>query len=100
MGTNYFNSLPLRVQLEELSKCRFMQAEEFAEGVDYIRGKKIVIVGCGANQLGPKPSRPDLDVSYALRPEASPRSANPSGAPWRTAFAWALTMSRFPMPTS
>ena len=41
MGTNYFNSLPLRVQLEELSKCRFMQAEEFAEGVDYIRGKKL-----------------------------------------------------------
>ena len=51
MGTNYFNSLPLRVQLEELSKCRFMQAEEFAEGVDYIRGKKIVIVGCGAQGL-------------------------------------------------
>ena len=27
---NYFNTLPLRVQLEELAKCRFMEAEEFA----------------------------------------------------------------------
>ena len=41
MGTNYFNTLPLRLQLEELGKCRFMQADEFSEGVDYIRGKKI-----------------------------------------------------------
>ena len=24
MGTNYFNTLPLRLQLEELGKCRFM----------------------------------------------------------------------------
>ena len=72
MGTNYFNSLPLRVQLEELSKCRFMQAEEFAEGVDYIRGKKIVIVGCGAQGLNQGLNLRDsgLDVSYALRPEA------------------------------
>jgi len=23
MGTNYFNTLPLRLQLEELSQCRF-----------------------------------------------------------------------------
>ena len=72
MGTNYFNSLPLRVQLEELSKCRFMQAEEFAEGVDYIRGKKIVIVGCGAQGLNQGLNLRDsgFDVSYALRPEA------------------------------
>ena len=31
MGTNYFNTLPLRLQLEELGKCRFMEAEEFAD---------------------------------------------------------------------
>ncbi|MFT5550202.1 MAG: ketol-acid reductoisomerase, partial [Candidatus Azotimanducaceae bacterium] len=48
MRENYFNTLPLRLQLEELAKCRFMGKDEFADGVDYIRGKKIVIVGCGA----------------------------------------------------
>ena len=66
---NYFNTLPLRLQLEELGKCRFMEAEEFAEGVDYIRSKKIVIVGCGAQGLNQGLNLRDsgLDVSYALR---------------------------------
>ena len=49
--SNYFNTLPLRVQLEELGKCRFMEPEEFANGVDAIKDKKIVIVGCGAQGL-------------------------------------------------
>ena len=30
---NYFNGLPLRLQLDELGTCRFMQASEFAAGV-------------------------------------------------------------------
>ena len=51
MGQNYFNTLPLRLQLEELGKCRFMGSEEFANGCDYLKGKKIVIVGCGAQGL-------------------------------------------------
>ncbi|MEM7254265.1 MAG: ketol-acid reductoisomerase [Pseudomonadota bacterium] len=84
---NYFNTLPLRLQLEELAKCRFMEAEEFAEGVDYIRGKKIVIVGCGAQGLNQGLNLRDsgLDVSYALRAEAiaekrqSYRSATENG---------------------
>ena len=50
MGQNYFNTLPLRLQLEELGKCRFMDVSEF-EGVDKLKGKKIVIVGCGAQGL-------------------------------------------------
>jgi ketol-acid reductoisomerase len=72
MGTNYFNTLPLRLQLEELGKCRFMEAEEFSDGVEYIRGKKIVIVGCGAQGLNQGLNLRDsgLDVSYTLRPEA------------------------------
>lgn len=72
MGQNYFNTLPLRVQLEELSKCRFMEPEEFSEGVDYIRGKKIVIIGCGAQGLNQGLNLRDsgLDVSYALRQAA------------------------------
>ncbi len=72
MGENYFNSLPLRLQLEELAKCRFMQADEFADGVNYIKGKKIVIVGCGAQGLNQGLNLRDsgLDVSYALRQAA------------------------------
>jgi len=72
MGQNYFNSLPLRLQLEELGKCRFMGSDEFADGVDYIKGKKIVIVGCGAQGLNQGLNLRDsgLDVSYALREAA------------------------------
>lgn len=69
---NYFNTLPLRLQLEELGKCRFMQQSEFADGCDYIKGKKIVIVGCGAQGLNQGLCLRDsgLDVSYALREAA------------------------------
>ena len=71
MGTNYFNTLPLRRQIEELSQCRFMDASEF-NGVEYLKGKKIVIVGCGAQGLNQGLNLRDsgLDVSYALRQEA------------------------------
>jgi len=71
MATNYFNSLPLRRQIGELSKCRFMDASEF-NGVDYLKGKKIVIVGCGAQGLNQGLNLRDsgLDVTYALRQEA------------------------------
>ncbi|MBF0202578.1 MAG: ketol-acid reductoisomerase, partial [Desulfamplus sp.] len=47
MSQNYFNTLPLRVQLEELGRCRFMDQSEF-NGVDALEEKKIVIVGCGS----------------------------------------------------
>ena len=72
MGQNYFNTLPLRLQLEELGKCRFMQAAEFADGCNYLKGKKIVIVGCGSQGLNQGLNLRDsgLDVSYALRAEA------------------------------
>ena len=48
---NYFNTLPLRMQLAELAKCRFMHLDEFTEGVDALMGKKIVVIGCGAQGL-------------------------------------------------
>ena len=72
MGQNYFNTLPLRLQLEELGKCRFMQREEFADGCNYLKGRKIVIVGCGAQGLNQGLNLRDsgLDVSYALRDNA------------------------------
>ncbi len=42
---NYFNTLPLRLQLEELGKCRFMDSLEFANGVDKLKGKKNCCAG-------------------------------------------------------
>lgn len=72
MGQNYFNTLPLRRQLQELGSCRFMDASEFAGGCEYVKGKKIVIVGCGAQGLNQGLNMRDsgLDVSYTLRSEA------------------------------
>ncbi len=71
MGDNYFNTLPMRLQLAELSKCRFMDVSEFS-GVTALKGKKIVIVGCGAQGLHQGLNLRDsgLDVSYALRDAA------------------------------
>ncbi|NNK92738.1 MAG: ketol-acid reductoisomerase, partial [Desulfobacterales bacterium] len=71
MAENYFNSLPLRRQIEELSQCRFMETDEF-NGVEALRGKKIVIIGCGAQGLNQGLNLRDsgLDVSYALRDTA------------------------------
>ncbi|PTM07875.1 MAG: ketol-acid reductoisomerase [Bacteroidetes bacterium] len=67
--SNYFNTLPLRVQLEQLGKCRFMDASEFEDGVNALKGKKIVIVGCGAQGLNQGLNMRDsgLDISYTLR---------------------------------
>lgn len=72
MGQNYFNSLPFRRQIEELGQCRFMARDEFANGCDYLKGKKVVIVGCGAQGLNQGLNMRDsgLDISYALRADA------------------------------
>lgn len=69
---NYFNTLSLRQQLDQLGRCRFMQREEFASGCDFLKGKKIVIVGCGAQGLNQGLNMRDsgLDVAYALRQAA------------------------------
>ncbi len=66
---NYFNTLSLRDQLAQLGKCRFMEADEFSEGVEVLKGKKVVIVGCGAQGLNQGLNMRDsgLDISYALR---------------------------------
>ncbi len=66
---NYFNTLPLRLQLEQLGKCDFMDDSEFADGVKKLEGKKIVVLGCGAQGLAQGLNMRDsgLDISYALR---------------------------------
>ena len=68
MGQNYFNSLSFSRKLQELGTCYFMDNSEF-EGVEYLKGKKIVVVGCGAQGLNQGLNMRDsgLDVSYALR---------------------------------
>ena len=67
--TNYFNTLPLRLQLEQLGICDFMNQSEFTDGVKALKGKKIVIIGCGAQGLNQGLNMRDsgLDISYALR---------------------------------
>ncbi|MFK7893055.1 MAG: ketol-acid reductoisomerase [Granulosicoccus sp.] len=72
MSENYFNTLSLREQLAQLGKCRFMHLDEFADGVTALKGKKMVVIGCGAQGLNQGLNLRDsgLDVSYALRAEA------------------------------
>ena len=69
---NYFNTLPLRLQLEQLGKCRFMDGSEFSEGVGKLKGKSVVIVGCGAQGLNQGLNMRDsgLNIAYALRDAA------------------------------
>ena len=66
---NYFNTLSLRDQLTQLGKCDFMNASEFKNGTKALEGKKIVIIGCGAQGLNQGLNMRDsgLDVSYTLR---------------------------------
>jgi len=69
---NYFNNLSLRDQLKQLGQCRFMESHEFSEGVAALKGKKIVIIGCGAQGLNQGLNMRDsgLDIAYTLRPKA------------------------------
>ena len=69
---NYFNTLSLRDQLKQLGQCRFMESHEFSEGVAALKGKKIVIIGCGAQGLNQGLNMRDsgLDIAYTLRPKA------------------------------
>ena len=69
---NYFNQLSIREQQLELGKCRLMNKSEFSEGINCLIGKKIVIIGCGAQGLNQGLNMRDsgLDISYALRDSA------------------------------
>jgi len=69
---NYFNTLSLREQLAQLGKCEFMDPAEFSDGVAYLKGKKIVVIGCGSQGLNQGLNLRDsgLDVAYALRESA------------------------------
>lgn len=70
--SNYFNTLTMAQKLDQLGRCRFMERGEFSDGVKKLQGKKVVIVGCGAQGLNQGLNMRDsgLDVSYALRQSA------------------------------
>jgi len=80
---NYFNSLPLREQLTQLGKCRFMKRNEFSDECNFIKDWNIVIVGCGAQGLNQGLNMRDsgLNISYALRANAIEEQ--------RQSFKWA-----------
>ena len=78
---NYFNTLNLRQQLAQLGKCRFMARDEFADGASYLQGKKVVIVGCGAQGL-------NQGLKKRLLKSALPGVKRP-----KTASKWAPTKS-------
>ena len=66
---NYFNQISLAEKLHQLGKCRFMGLSEFEKGISVLKGKKIVIVGCGAQGLNQGLNMRDsgLEISYTLR---------------------------------
>ena len=69
---NYFNSLNESEKKSQLSKCRFMNTNEFFDENKILKDKKIVIVGCGAQGLNQGLNMRDsgLNISYALRESA------------------------------
>ncbi|MFT8229777.1 MAG: ketol-acid reductoisomerase [Enterobacterales bacterium] len=66
---NYFNKLNFNQKLKQLKKCRFMQKNEFINSLNYLKNKKIVIIGCGSQGLNQGLNMRDsgLNISYALR---------------------------------
>ena len=69
---NYFNTLSLSEKKDQLSRCRFMNSDEFSAGVTALLNKKIVIIGCGAQGLNQGLNMRDsgLNISYSLRKES------------------------------
>jgi ketol-acid reductoisomerase len=71
MIMNYFNTLSLRKKLDQLVTCSLISRSEF-DGVEKLIGKKVVIIGCGAQGLNQGLNMRDsgLNVSYTLREAA------------------------------
>ncbi len=76
---NYFNSLPHRLKVQELGKCDFMQNSEFADGVKKLIGKKIVIIGCGAQGLAQGQNMRDSGLNVVDNKRASFVNATENG---------------------
>jgi ketol-acid reductoisomerase len=90
---NYFNTLSLREKLNQLGVCEFLDISHFADGVTALKGKKLVIVGCGAQGLNQGLNLRDsgLDVSYTLRKEAIEQKR----ASWKSATENGFTVGSY-----
>ena len=64
--SNYFNTLSEADKIDQLSKCRFMELNEFESGVSELVGKKIVIIGCGAQGLNQGLNMRDSGLDLSL----------------------------------
>ena len=64
---NYFNQLPLSQKIDQLGKCRFMKSTEFSDGISVLVGKKIVIIGCGAQGLNQGLNMRDSGLNISIR---------------------------------
>jgi ketol-acid reductoisomerase len=69
---NYYNTLSEEQKKQQLGKCDFLDSSEFANGTAVLKGKKVVIIGCGSQGLNQGLNMRDsgLHVSFALRAEA------------------------------
>ncbi|ADV33964.1 ketol-acid reductoisomerase [Candidatus Blochmanniella vafra str. BVAF] len=70
--SNYFNKLSFIQKLKHLGKCRLISTNEFSKGIQLLKFKKIVIIGCGSQGLNQGLNMRDsgLQVAYALRYES------------------------------
>lgn len=77
----------------QLGVCEFLDRSTFADGVQALKGKKIVIVGCGAQGLNQGLNMRDsgLDISYALRKEAIVEQR----ASWKNATAHGFAVGTY-----
>ncbi|WP_343182528.1 ketol-acid reductoisomerase [Buchnera aphidicola] len=66
---NYFNQLNFREKVIQLQNCKFLKKSEFYDVLRFLKSKKIVIVGCGAQGLNQGLNMRDsgLNVSFALK---------------------------------
>ncbi|QCI27383.1 ketol-acid reductoisomerase [Buchnera aphidicola] len=69
---NYFNTLNFRKKNIQLKQCNFLDKKEFKNIINVLKGKKIVIIGCGAQGLHQGLNMRDsgLNISYALKKES------------------------------
>lgn len=70
--SNYFNKLNFREKLIQLKKSNFLFYKSFLNSIDYLKDKKIVIIGCGSQGLNQGLNMRDsgLNVMFSLRKES------------------------------
>ncbi|WP_343189451.1 ketol-acid reductoisomerase [Buchnera aphidicola] len=69
---NYFNSLNFRKKNIQLKKCNFLNNNDFIDGINILKNKKIVIIGCGSQGINQGLNMRDsgLNISFVLKKES------------------------------